>query len=151
MAYSAEVNDFTNRIQGYHLALSKNRENFNDCIKNNEKDDKTKLINSNMYYAYNKLADDLISYITSAKLTEEEAKYLIKIIGRDSTTKTNSSDYFINMITDLKELQKLEDKRAVYDELYYGLVNNNVNENNIAEFNGNQRVLYDTNNNNQAA
>lgn len=150
MAYSAEVNDFTNRIQGYHLALSKNRENFNDCIKNNEKDDKTKLINSNMYYAYNKLADDLISYITSAKLTEEEAKYLIKIIGRDSTTKTNSSDYFINMITDLKELQKLEDKRAAY-ELYYGLVNNNINENNIAEFNGNQRVLYDTNNNNQAA
>lgn len=150
MAYSAEVNDFTNRIQGYHLALSKNRENFNDCIKNNEKADKIKLINSNMYYAYNKLADDLISYITSAKLTEEEAKYLIKIIGRDSTTKTNSSDYFINMITDLKELQKLEDKRAAY-ELYYGLVNNNVNENNIAEFNGNQRVLYDTNNNNQAA
>lgn len=151
MAYSAEVNDFTNRIQGYHLALSKNRENFNDCIKNNEKADKIKLINSNMYYAYNKLADDLISYITSAKLTEEEAKYLIEIVGRDLTTKTNSSDYFINMITDLKELQKLEDKRAVYDELYYGLVNNNVNENNIAEFNGNQRVLYDTNNNNQAA
>lgn len=151
MAYSAEVNDFANRIQGYHLALSKNRENFNDCIKNNEKDDKIKLINSNMYYAYNKLADDLISYITSAKLTEEEAKYLIEIVGRDLTTKINSSDYFINMITDLKELQKLEDKRAVYDELYYGLVNNNVNENNIAEFNGNQRVLYDTNNNNQAA
>lgn len=151
MAYSAEVNDFANRIQGYHLALSKNRENFNDCIKNNEKADKIKLINSNMYYAYNKLADDLISYITSAKLTEEEAKYLIEIVGRDLTTKTNSSDYFINMITDLKELQKLEDKRAVYDELYYGLVNNNVNENNIAEFNGNQRVLYDTNNNNQAA
>lgn len=150
MAYSAEVNDFANRIQGYHLALSKNRENFNDCIKNNEKADKIKLINSNMYYAYNKLADDLISYITSAKLTEEEAKYLIEIVGRDLTTKTNSSDYFINMITDLKELQKLEDKRAVY-ELYYGLVNNNINENNIAEFNGNQRVLYDTNNNNQAA
>lgn len=151
MAYSAEVNDFANRIQGYHLALSKNRENFNDCIKNNEKADKIKLINSNMYYAYNKLADDLISYITSAKLTEEEAKYLIEIVGRDLTTKTNSSDYFINMITDLKKLQELEDKRAVYDELYYGLVNNNVNENNIAEFNGNQRVLYDTNNNNQAA
>ncbi len=140
MAYSAEVVDFDNRMQGYHIALSKTRTNFNNNIQTNKLDENTKIVNLNMYNAYNKLADNLISYIDSGKLTDEEAKHLIEIIGRDQTSSISNSESFINLMTDLKGLQDLEDKRAVYDELYYALVNSSQLSDGLAST-GNQRIL----------